>query len=534
MQGKKPRIPHPLSSRVANRALHSTRQIRDIGFDIALPGTSRSPLKPIRSGRPRRAPQPELEPQRSSRRTPKTTPLVPQPASRRTPSTLQSQRAGSQLPIKLPEVEEREDGRSDSRPTQTDDSGSVTKKRRLVNTYSNLRVQTPTRDVATLVSPTQMEDVREEAAVAGTPSGQEGFTDKVPQAEEQNDRIVPQTSASSIDRSKKKRKKRKSIVQAVRKRVSFAPSDSPLRPNVTSPQNITTAGGGGPYKTLTPTDVVNEPIVSPEAQASEETMPKSKRKKRKSVVQLLKPRKKLAVAPPAVSTSPQIQSIEIINDREELISQPQGQEGEAVQPFDSRLGRVDEEEDQVEEGNHADELEQIEENVAPASHDKNANFSMELKQNGRRSRPRRSSVVSGDLLPGKTGGPKGAPHKAHTVPPSSIAAIKQPQQSRRVKSRAGAIPVTVHRLSRVQEIDDDLDVLAGPAPFPKKAGVNAVDVLGQICRELIDKTINTLQQGADRERNNGSRAEWTRKRKSIEMFGDELDDRLFQMVSPCT
>lgn len=394
-------------------------------------------------------------------------------------------------------------------------------------------MQSPTKVGATFTSHTEVEKVGEEATVTEAPSGQEGLADRGLQVREENDRIVQQNLISSTDRSKKKRKKRKSIVQTIRKRVSFAPSGSPLRPDVTSPQIITTSSGSATRETLEPADLVNEPIVLPEIQPSEETKPKSKRRKRKSIVQLSRSRKKSGAAPLIVSTSPQIQSNEIIRERKELIGEPQGQELEAVQPLDSRLAQVDEEQDQIEEGDHVDEIERIEEDEAPASHDKDAGLRVELKQNKRRDRPRRSSVVSKGLHPAKTGRPKGAPHRAHAAPPSSITAVKQPQQSQRVKSTVGAIPVTVHRLSRVQEIGDDSDILAGPAPFPKKGGVNAVDVLSQICRELISKTIDTLQQGVERERNEGSRAEWTRKRKAIEVFGDELDDRLFQMVSPC-
>ena len=105
------------------------------------------------------------------------------------------------------------------------------------------------------------------------------------------------------------------------------------------------------------------------------------------------------------------------------------------------------------------------------------------------------------------------------------------------KSRAHneSIPITVHRLSHVGALvyeDDDQDILAGPAPFPKKTGVNAIDVLSQICREMIAKSIDTLQRGAQNEGQEGRKAEWKRKRKAVEMFGDELDGRLFQMVSP--
>ena len=100
--------------------------------------------------------------------------------------------------------------------------------------------------------------------------------------------------------------------------------------------------------------------------------------------------------------------------------------------------------------------------------------------------------------------------------------------------KAKSIPITVHRIAHVHSLnftagkDDDL---AGPAPFPKKSTVNAIDVLSQICRETVSKSIETLNQSANGERGEGKKAEWRRKRKVVEIFGDELEGRMLQMVS---
>ena len=460
---------------------------------------------------------------------------MPQQSSRRTPSTLHSKRAGRQSPDKLPGVEEQEDSRSSSQPTQRDESESVTKKRRLGTTLSSPEVQRPRKDAATVTPHVQVEGVEKEATAgeAGeAPSEQEGVAIDGSGAEGEDERIVPRKSISSTDQPKKKRKKRKSIVQAARKRVSFAPPDSPLRLDVTPTQIVTTSSKSAAQPTLNPSDVVDEPVVLPEVQPPEAIKPKSKRRRRKSIVQFSKSRKKSVTAPSVVSTSPQPETSKITTDQEEPISGSQAQDEEAVQLAAGRLVRVEDIDDQMEEEFHTAESEQTQGNDLPPSHEKDVDVGAKLKQNKRRGRPRRSSVVSGDLPRRETAGSKTAPYRTHNAPPLSRNAIKPSGQRRLSESVVGAIPVTVHRLSRVQEIDDEADVLAGPAPFPKKGGVNAVDVLSQVCREIISKTVNTLQQGAEREGNNGSRAEWTRKRKAIEIFGDELDDRLFQMASP--
>ena len=100
-------------------------------------------------------------------------------------------------------------------------------------------------------------------------------------------------------------------------------------------------------------------------------------------------------------------------------------------------------------------------------------------------------------------------------------------------SKDEPIPVTVHRISRLHKLnflDEEGNDLAGPPPLPKKSSVNAIDVLGQICREMIAKTVENLREGGERERVDKRKAEWRRKRKTVEVFGEELDSRLFQMV----
>ena len=83
-----------------------------------------------------------------------------------------------------------------------------------------------------------------------------------------------------------------------------------------------------------------------------------------------------------------------------------------------------------------------------------------------------------------------------------------------------------HRLNFNPEEDDDL---AGPSDFPNKKTPNAIDVLAQICREIIGKNIQALKNRAERERG-AKRAEWMRKMEVVKRFGDELEGRLLMMV----
>jgi len=94
------------------------------------------------------------------------------------------------------------------------------------------------------------------------------------------------------------------------------------------------------------------------------------------------------------------------------------------------------------------------------------------------------------------------------------------------------VPILVHRLSTRHSGDyvgEDAVFDPNP-PHSNRTGVNAVDVLSQICRELITGSVEKLQQGAEREGDNARLREWKRKRKAIETFGEELEERLFEMV----
>jgi hypothetical protein len=94
------------------------------------------------------------------------------------------------------------------------------------------------------------------------------------------------------------------------------------------------------------------------------------------------------------------------------------------------------------------------------------------------------------------------------------------------------VPILVHRLSTRHNGDYvGEDAVFDPIPpHSNRAGVNAVDVLSQICRELITGSVEKLRQGAEQENDNARLREWKRKRKAIEAFGEELEERLFEMV----
>lgn len=130
--------------------------------------------------------------------------------------------------------------------------------------------------------------------------------------------------------------------------------------------------------------------------------------------------------------------------------------------------------------------------------------------------------------------------------PQQAASRKKARKPRRAnsetESRKGSFPVTVHRLANVSALEavpepdrtqneaDSSDELAARQKFPSRGGVNPVDVLSQICRETLAKTLSALENGIANETQNARRAEFTRKRKAVEAFGEELEGRLFDMT----
>ncbi|PWY78542.1 hypothetical protein BO94DRAFT_522318 [Aspergillus sclerotioniger CBS 115572] len=119
----------------------------------------------------------------------------------------------------------------------------------------------------------------------------------------------------------------------------------------------------------------------------------------------------------------------------------------------------------------------------------------------------------------------------------------QPKKGKPRQPRGETVPVTVHRFANAAALGDapelegssDEEEPADEAATKQKAklvsrgGVNAADVLSQICRETLEKTLTTLKNGIANEGNAARRAEWTRKKKAVEAYGTELEGRLFEL-----
>ncbi|KAF7594784.1 hypothetical protein BBP40_008287 [Aspergillus hancockii] len=109
--------------------------------------------------------------------------------------------------------------------------------------------------------------------------------------------------------------------------------------------------------------------------------------------------------------------------------------------------------------------------------------------------------------------------------------------------RGETVPVTVHRLANVTSLEgiqapeslgeeeESADELSTrqKTKIPSRGDVNVADVLSQICRETLEKTLTTLNNGIANEENAARRSEFTTKKKAVEVFGTELEGRLFEL-----
>ena len=81
--------------------------------------------------------------------------------------------------------------------------------------------------------------------------------------------------------------------------------------------------------------------------------------------------------------------------------------------------------------------------------------------------------------------------------------------------------------------EDELhaDILNAEIPRTKRGGVNAIDVLSQVCQEIIGAGLDTLEDGFKRCEDQVLRREYKTKLRAVEAFGDELQTRLLEHVS---
>lgn len=97
----------------------------------------------------------------------------------------------------------------------------------------------------------------------------------------------------------------------------------------------------------------------------------------------------------------------------------------------------------------------------------------------------------------------------------------------------GTVPVTVQRFTRKVHYDVEdtgADILSSDIPFANRAGVNAVDVLSQLCEALADTFLSNLEERARSAGDNAAKRDFRTMMRAVEAFREELRSRLLEQV----
>ena len=572
----------------------SARQIDAFDFNFGLPTADPAPLQPIKSGRgrPRKTPQRESLPLPSSRRTPKIHTSTKRGRPSKSSSSNTSKRPPSSKSSETTKVDsERKETETSSQPTKSDESGRISKTRRVNGIASDV---TSGEDVAQRdgVLPDIQESLQEDAVPESTINILHAIQDAETDAE---------SPLASKDRVTRKRKKRKSITMRPRKRISVGPNitlqsvvekvDTALNEKDTAV--IVT-------KPLAEEDQVLQEVAQdveairddnesrPEAEESalredkalqelNENAPNRgslprRRKKRKSIVMATKTKKR-PISPP--------QRKQALDDRVEKSSPRQhvGQKSKGQKM--SREPRSRQESDfsasSVQISDEAiisttvrrrgrppgsSKTKDLSPQTTQEQEEQNSIASKEVRKDQddrpliakRRGRPPRSeNTILGTKKVKKASQAKKAQEKPvvkqllglkskgglnvakakektrqnKTTKVSEKRVRKEPKYTKR---SAETVPITVQRTSRQVPIDSEDDMALDIAPYPKKRGVNAIDVLGQVCTEIIDNNLDGLEDEAERTTHKPTRKALKRKCKIVQVFKDDLEGTLAQMT----
>ncbi|KAG6367932.1 hypothetical protein INS49_002132 [Diaporthe citri] len=134
----------------------------------------------------------------------------------------------------------------------------------------------------------------------------------------------------------------------------------------------------------------------------------------------------------------------------------------------------------------------------------------------------------------------GPPQKSKKSParqrqPRAPRAKSNKQKSARGKSGDATgqpISVKIQRFTKPRRLDEDDpeadDILNTEIPFADRAGVNAVDVLAQMCEELISTSLHKLQDTFDNAQDAATKKEIRVKLRALEAFQEELRTRFLE------
>lgn len=165
-----------------------------------------------------------------------------------------------------------------------------------------------------------------------------------------------------------------------------------------------------------------------------------------------------------------------------------------------------------------------------------------------RKRQQRSKAVRSPELVSEEVTEEPSSKRLRTVPPQkskkSPARQRQPRAPRAKSNKqkpargksgdaaAQPISVKIQRFTKPRRLDEDDpeadDILNTEIPFANRAGVNAVDVLAQMCEEVISTSLHKLQDTFDNAQDAATKKELRVKLRALEAFQEELRTRFLE------
>lgn len=119
--------------------------------------------------------------------------------------------------------------------------------------------------------------------------------------------------------------------------------------------------------------------------------------------------------------------------------------------------------------------------------------------------------------------------------PTAKRKTKAPGEDGEDELQGGSVPVVVQRFTKKVRLENadgeegtDILALGSAIPFANRAGVNAVDVLSQMCDEMIDGLLTNLTEKASAAEDTTNRREFRTMTRALEAFREELRLRLLE------
>lgn len=357
------------------------------------------------------------------------------------------------------------------------------------------------------------------------------------------------TKAPEPPKEKPKKRKRVTVGQQPKKRAKVSTAQANTRPK--AQEEASTAGAPEASQSIGKPAEVEEDSMGhvaeerePAAEEVESKTRKPKRKKRKSIGQQKPKKKSMDLATPNRTAGKAGQ----LATRIELNNKPTAKRGRTKakppleKPQAESLGPLPEEEEGIQpsepELKSKPKARRGRPKAKPVSEDGVDEPDEEALQHA----PAEEQEVQAPISPEKK--KRGRPRKTDAAPPTSqtIRVTKAPA-SRKKKARPAStapkarapknsIPITIYApRSPTSDAEDDPLSASQPHPTTTTNTINAVDVLSQLCSELLSKSSSTLAEQAHSDPSSSNKSELKRTKQTTDLYAEELAARLLQLTT---